>query len=491
MDEKVETKCYRDIVITTENDMNIKLAEQCSNNANKIMKYYMKNCFVSQKKLWNCGVASLVAVFMYCGSVLNKQIDNNDNKDNNEDNAGFNSLMNVITQDYIYKNYIKKNISISSGISMIQLVQMIQCIISEFNLPLKVSYVKTKNVNTLTSNFINDLKFLKQLMDSEHNDFESIKDFPIFGLIINYRRYLNGNNWGHYSPLINVTNALKNIFIADTSAHKIKPHWIKTMDMIHMMNTIVSSTNEPRGYIRIYYYKYKISNDLNILPIKHNEMNIYIRKATPMDILLLSKIQVASWKVTYKNILSDEFLNSNAMTVPKKYKLWCDVFDNFNRRYGETIFKCVFVICQYPSKVLGYVTVGEPSRHAEKRISQCMTQSDFYQYTICGELYTMYLAPNAPKRKGLGSILFNFAKEFIRNRFNFKLTIQAYSNPNSSNKSKSTEMWRLLMCLYVLGDNQIAMNFYSKHKSITFYDKKNGANFGGKRYRYCGLIFDL
>jgi len=161
------------------------------------------------------------------------------------------------------------------------------------------------------------------------------------------------------------------------------------------------------------------------------------------------------------------------MTIEYKYATWMEIltteYNNGN--------KYTFLLCQN-EKVLGYCTVGRPSGSSMKKINSELAKDKNNNFKVNGELYTMYLSPQCPKRQGHGTMLFEFAYKFICAQFNLN-DISKHENIKTPNNT--------IMSLWALYDNTIAMNFYKKHKCIVITDDCK-ARFGDTLYRYCGLI---
>eukprot|EP01084_Bolivina_argentea_P167912 291296_1 len=431
MSSSHDSKDYRQIVIEEDTTVATKILNKTCKLKQECHKLFMKHSFMSQTRGDFCGLASITSTLHYLNGLITFNIENNK----------------IYNQQYIYNNYVKGCLDTKYGISMIQLVQILSSIISDYNLPYCVSYVCVDNYDTLTKTFKNDIEFF-------HKSFTSQQPFIILG---NYWRKIDKHRGGHWSPIINICSDIKSIFIADVSSHRIKPHWIKINDFIPLMYHRVKSTNLPRGYIRIFHNNVADFGAYYKLIINKNN-NIYIRMATNLDILTLSKIQVSAWKQTYKGIIDDKYLNSESMTVKKKYKYWMEIFNNnylisikqkTSKKY--CVYKYVIVICQN-NKILGYCTVGMTGRSAIKKTLPILQSYD-KNIIINGELYTLYLDNNCPRRQGFGSMLFDCGYNLIKYGFNWNLTVQSYIDKhmknNNVNKSIENDK-KCVMCLWLL-----------------------------------------
>lgn len=115
--------------------------------------------------------------------------------------------------------------------------------------------------------------------------------------------------------------------------------------------------------------------------------SLKIRKATEEDIDSIVKIKLNGWKKAYKNILSDEYLDS--MDYEKNYqKFKSEITDDKCSKLNYVIIK--------NNKVIGY-SKFEISKNEE----------------YDSQIYAIYMDPKY-KNKGYGTILLNFIKEYLR-----------------------------------------------------------------------------
>lgn len=489
---------YRQMVITNDK----KDAQKILQNTNKVKQdchsMFMKSSFVAQTRGDFCGLASVASTLHYLNQLIGMQSTN------------LNDLKN---QQFIYNNYVKSCLDVRYGISMLQLIQIVSTIISDYNLPYHISYVCCSDYDKLSRIFKKDINFIDKLFDENNNEEEKKENEDNdanddkttwngapFMIIGNYWRKIDKHRGGHWSPIINISMDKKWIFIADVSSHRIAPHWIRIDDFIPLMFHRVKSTNLPRGYIRIFHKKYKANDDIDPFErlIINKEKNIYMRLATNLDALTLSKIQVAAWKQTYRGLIDDTWLDSKSMTVVRKYGYWMEIFNNnYLISMNQTptnkyaVYKYVMVIC-LDNSILGYCTVGPTGRSAIKKTLPLLKSYIKNLQNIDGELYTLYLSQNCPRRQGIGGSLFDVGYDLIRNRFNWNKTVEIRNNGNDINNDKEKKKKKeSVMVLWLLGDNDIAMNFYKKKGGIMINDLKQGAHFGGKKYRYCSMVFGL
>lgn len=107
-----------------------------------------------------------------------------------------------------------------------------------------------------------------------------------------------------------------------------------------------------------------------------------IREANSNDALGIAKVQVDSWKTTYKNIVPDEYLEQ--MTYESRKKQWADIISDSDQ--------AVFVAENNSSAIIGFSSGGNERTGQYPR----------YQ----GELYAIYILEEY-QRKGIGKLLFD------------------------------------------------------------------------------------
>jgi L-amino acid N-acyltransferase YncA len=163
--------------------------------------------------------------------------------------------------------------------------------------------------------------------------------------------------------------------------------------------------------------------------------NYLIRKAMTSDAAGIANVHVNSWKTTYKDIVSDDYLDS--LTIEDRTVRWNDILAGSHQTY----------VCELKSgQVAGFVSVG---KERDK------------QYE--GELYAIYLLKEN-QRNGLGSALFKFAMTVLKS--------QGYSN----------------MLVWVLKENPSKYFYYSFNPEIV---KEQKISIGGKEYDEEGLLYTL
>lgn len=593
------------------------LVKKCNDLCNAHARFILTNCYQAQTRGDWCGLASICTILKYCS--LQTEFTTID-------------FTGITLQTSIYENYVKDNLYTPNGISMLHLAQILQTIISDYNLPFHLQIHMVDDYSTFTKQFTDDINdWIKVHSKYKHNtkckpksmanpkktkssnvynnnksndninnssdNIENIgnseknsKDIIMnekyeekksdktghdnggnmmndsdnngdansfntggneyFFLLCNFWRKIGNRGMGHWSPIIDITSDLSHLLVADVAAHRIKPHWIKTDFMQKLMNTIVKSTQLPRGYITLHcknstnynqflngihhiYFPKRIASASSLLlttaeekaEMKSNDHNhnnncnntdtdtninnninnsanskdvdskttsntisianridnnVYIREATICDSLLLAQLQLRAWHVTYKNILDDKFLfQSRSMTVTSKYTKWMKILNKNDAQNS----KHTFLICNKYCKVLGYTTVSLPDKSTIKKIDPVLLHNGFNGTN--GEMCTLYLDPLTPKRQGYGGMLFDFAFEFVASGFDWNKCV------NGLNKGESfIENGKCLMSIWALFDNNIAMKFYNSKKCKIVSDFQR-AHFGGKIYRYTGLVCGL
>lgn len=110
-----------------------------------------------------------------------------------------------------------------------------------------------------------------------------------------------------------------------------------------------------------------------------------IRKARREDLVEVAKIKINSWKDTYKEFVSNDYLND--MDYKKTAEKWNNNFNNEN-----------FIVATEEEKIVGFCRYGN-------RIDEL---NRFEEYD--GEIYAIYIKKGY-KRKGIG-------KEFVKHAIN-------------------------------------------------------------------------
>lgn len=122
------------------------------------------------------------------------------------------------------------------------------------------------------------------------------------------------------------------------------------------------------------------------------ENNMIIRKAKIEDAKDITQVYIDTWKITYKDLLDKQFLNSLTITE-----------EQINKKIDKIKKDNNFIVCEVNNKVVGVLTY-------EKSINS--------EYPDSGEIKTLYVLYEYQK-KGIGKKLFNAGvKELIKLGFN-------------------------------------------------------------------------
>ena len=160
-----------------------------------------------------------------------------------------------------------------------------------------------------------------------------------------------------------------------------------------------------------------------------------IKKAKIDDSTEIAKLIKSSWNFAYKGLISDDFLNN--MDIKKLTQAW-----EKNIIQNSDIY-----VYKEENEILGIIKYGE----AEEK-------PDF------GEILVFYVKPEE-KRKGLGTKLWNFAKQ--------ELIKQGYKN----------------ILVWCLKGNKQGTNFYEKMKGE--YIGEREANVNGLKIKEIGFKYNL
>ncbi len=411
---------------------------------------------------------------------------------------------------------------------------MLTAIISEYNLPYIALAINPENKSTLRNQFLSYLLYSqkKKKLKGKGKEKEKEKEsVPPLTIMCNYLRTLDGKECPHWIPLSCVTKDNSYLEIADVAKHRIEPHWIDSNAFIHMMFTRSRYSKQMRGFIALYHIDYLPENlqvEFVLFFFLHNarvfekkrgflfdtqlrappvDRFLYFRIASPCDALALARIQVASWRTTYKGILPDNYLfRSEQMSVAYKLKKWGHILNT------SVSGKHTILLCSYPCQILGYTTVAKARTYNFRKIGPNLPhlakkhpEIAKWGNTLHAEMSTLYLAPYAPKRKGLGTMLFDKGYEFAKEKFG-KANEKRESTSSSNSMERKidedgdVEMMshrrnkeiilkkHCLMAVWCLWDNQVAVKFYQKRGCIIGADNCR-AKFAGNYYRYTGLVF--
>jgi ribosomal protein S18 acetylase RimI-like enzyme len=121
-----------------------------------------------------------------------------------------------------------------------------------------------------------------------------------------------------------------------------------------------------------------------------------IRKAILTDAKGIAKVQVDSWKTTYKNIVSDDFLNQ--MSYESREQKWKDII----------LKEPVFVAENNEGEIVGFSNGGKERT------------GNYPNYK--GELYAIYILKDY-QRNGLGKLLLEPLIEELKQQDIFSMTV--------------------------------------------------------------------
>ena len=138
-----------------------------------------------------------------------------------------------------------------------------------------------------------------------------------------------------------------------------------------------------------------------------------IRTATLEDVKDIATIHVNAWQIAYKGLIPQSYLNN--LSIPKREQTWQDILNSA---------KTHTIVQQINGLVVGFANFGH-------------TRDEDKDSTVTGEITSIYLNPEH-WRKGLGTALFKFILEDLKNREFTQIT------------------------LWVLDRNQEARSFYQK-----------------------------
>jgi GNAT superfamily N-acetyltransferase len=117
-----------------------------------------------------------------------------------------------------------------------------------------------------------------------------------------------------------------------------------------------------------------------------------IRKAEAKDALAIAKVHVDSWRTTYADIVSSEFLAS--LSYEQRAEMW-------NNTLSSPTRQSFLYVAETPDReVVGFACAG-PEREGD----------DTYK----GEIYALYLLQNY-QRQGIGSMLFRASTKELQQR---------------------------------------------------------------------------
>lgn len=116
-----------------------------------------------------------------------------------------------------------------------------------------------------------------------------------------------------------------------------------------------------------------------------------IKKANVSDSYNIAKLQVSGWQSAYKGLIDDNFLNNMSIDIS------CD---NWKQNILSQNDDNHIYVYEKDNKTLGLIRFGKPD-------------DALSQYNA--EIHVLYVEPSL-KRTGIGTKLFNFAKEYFINK---------------------------------------------------------------------------
>ena len=110
---------------------------------------------------------------------------------------------------------------------------------------------------------------------------------------------------------------------------------------------------------------------------------IIIRKANITDVKSIAKINLDTWKTTYSNIISHDYLNT--LSYKKSEVVWEEILNNIIKT------SCLYVAQEQNSNIVGFAWAG---------LERCSETKGV------GELHAIYVLKRY-QRKGIGKALFS------------------------------------------------------------------------------------
>ena len=156
------------------------------------------------------------------------------------------------------------------------------------------------------------------------------------------------------------------------------------------------------------------------------------------DIEEVANIKVSSWRISYKDIIDKDYLDS--MNI-----------DSYIEKRKEDYNKSLYYVAEYEGRVVGFTRYDDKLRQYNKQ-------------NIGGEIYALYVNPNM-KRMGIGRALVNKVREEFKEK-----------------GIKNFIIW-------CLKDNEPSKDFYRKIGGIEFGEKD--IEIGGKNYKETGFLYNM
>ena len=166
--------------------------------------------------------------------------------------------------------------------------------------------------------------------------------------------------------------------------------------------------------------------------------NLVIRKMEYKDIESVANIKVSSWRLSYKGIIDDEYLDNMDINL-------------YIEKRKEDYNKSLYYVADLDGKVVGFCRYDDRLRQFNKQ-------------NIGGEIYALYVEPTM-KRMGIGKALVNKVEEEFREK-----GIKTY-------------------IIWCLKDNEPSKAFYKKMGGIEIGEKD--IEIGGKNYKETGFLYNM
>lgn len=182
---------------------------------------------------------------------------------------------------------------------------------------------------------------------------------------------------------------------------------------------------------------------LNLTYFWRNIMNVKIRKAVVTDASAIATINIKTWKVAYKGIIPQVYLDS--LSINDKIPRWAKAINDLKKNRRELFVAEIFNL--NGSEIVGF-SMGGPSH--------------FEDFKIDGDLHAIYVLPKYWKQ-GIGTLLFNAVIKFF-----------------ISMKYKTMIIWAL--------KENSACNFYKKLGGIPKFHKT--LTYGGKELDALGFYWE-
>ena len=166
--------------------------------------------------------------------------------------------------------------------------------------------------------------------------------------------------------------------------------------------------------------------------------NLVIRKMEYKDIESVANIKVSSWRLSYKGIIDDEYLDN------------MDINSYIEKR-REDYNKSLYYVAELDGKVVGFSRYDDRLRQVNGK-------------NIGGEIYALYVDPNM-KRMGIGRALVNKIEEEFK------------------------EKGITSFIIWCLKDNEPSKIFYRKIGGVEFSEKE--IEIGGINYMETGFLYNM